>query len=896
MMKHALFVLCIVSAAFCQEMDTTAELPPLEKMPVLKEFIKADYPAEALKAGMEGNVLLELYVTDSGRVDSVTVVKGLSPSMDTAALLAVKKFQYDPAMAGGKPVPVLLQYEYRFSILEEIRELEQYVNLKGVLRERGTRDPIPDAVVVASFPDTTQDTAIRVPWSYYLQKIGGFPGQHLENGSIVTQSDSLGRFAFQSLPAGKVKLSFPIPGYRADSIVELVEKSAELEVEYRLERLKYNEYEIVVYGKMEKQEVAKSQLTLTEVKRIPGFGGDAVKVVQALPGVARASFISGEVVVRGSGSGDTRYFLDGMDLPVLFHFGGLKSTYNSDALASVDLYPGGFNTRYGGTVGGVVEIKGRPGKSDRWHGNVDINLIDASFLAEGPIREDLTLLVTGRRSYIASVINFALEQTGVILPMTVVPYYWDGVARLDYKFNRDNRMFLTAFLMTDQAKFIIKEVRGGSTEVSTAKDEISQSLDFQTLIYGWNSRVSDRMENELRLQWGRSPTRFNIFSFVNADFVSNGGYLRDEFGWTLNDRWKVNSGLDLELVDIDYTLKILSAQGATESKRNIYVSDLGAYVNTEYKPFQPLLLMPGLRYDYYTEVSEGLLSPRLTARYAYRKDCTAKGSYGLYSQSPEPYGQAIDSVWGNPDLPATRGRQAVLGHEYQITDLLSLDVQGYYNTQELMPTSTDSLNAETGMPMNFLANQEGRMYGVEIMLRHSQSERFFGWIAYTISRSERRAPYPLEQFGKQTEWDPEKWYLYGKDQTQNLQVVASWKLPRNWESGLRFRYVTGNPFTPYLNYTEGRQSINLERGGRGGYEPVLGEYLADRMGPFLQLDVRVDKKFIFNSWILSTYLDVQNANYFIYNSPETYDYNYDYTERQVIGGIIIPSLGVRAEF
>ena len=116
----------------------------------------------------------------------------------------------------------------------------------------------------------------------------------------------------------------------------------------------------MVYGKAEDKEVTRQRLELVEVEKIPGLGGDALRVVQTMPGVARPTFMWGDVIVRGSSADDTRFYLDGVDIPLLFHFGGLKSTYNSHALSSIDLYPGGFNTRYGGCVGGVIEIKGRP--------------------------------------------------------------------------------------------------------------------------------------------------------------------------------------------------------------------------------------------------------------------------------------------------------------------------------------------------------------------------------------------------------------------------------------------------------------------------------------------------------------------------------------------------------
>ncbi len=883
------------------QLDSMSATLAIDTLPVLKSFIKASYPFEALKKGLEGIVLFDLFVSDSGKVDSAKVVKGLLPEFDSSAIHAVRQFNFSPARAHGKSVPVIVQYEYRFSVDEEVKAIERYTNLSGLLLEKGTRTPIRDAMVVASIKDSSADTSLHVPWSIYLKRIGSFEGQYLEQGKLVTTTDSLGRFSFQSLPSGKVTLTFPVAGYVSDSVTESLEHGKALTVEYRLERLAYNEYEIVVYGKMEKKEVAKNSLSLAEVKRVPGFGGDAVKVVQALPGVARASFASGQIIVRGSGNGDTRYFLDGVDIPVLFHFGGLRSTYNSDALSAIDLYPGGFNVRYGGCVGGVVEIKGRPAKTDRWHGNVDVNLIDASFLGEGPLSKTLSLMITGRRSYIANVLNAGLKAFGIVLPMTVVPYYWDGVARLDYNPSKADRMFATAFLMQDKMRFIISQVRGGSSDVSDARDALSQDLQAYKAIFGWDHSFDSDTKNELRFSLSHGTQNFNIFGFARMDFLSNGPYIRDQLIRSISDKLNVIAGMDMMAQKVNYTLDILSASGPTRSISSSWFSDIGGYTLAEYKPLKTLVLTPGLRYDYFTELSKGEPSIRFTTRWNYKPKHTLKFAGGTYSQPPQPMGQAIDSVWGNPDLPPTRGRQAVIGYEYQWTDLISADIQTYYNTQNCIPMSAgDAKRPGTDKSYNYLPDQEGRMYGLEVMLRHDPGTRFFGWIAYSLSRSERRSPRPDNSSGGGASatnlnraWDPNAWNLFSKDQTHNLQLVGSWRLPKNWETGFRLRYVTGNPATPVLGYTEKKYEYNSDY---GYYVDLKGKPLSERMGPFFQLDVRVDKKFVYKSWLLSTYLDIQNLNYFVYNSPEFYSYSYDASDRQTIGGIIIPSIGVRAEF
>ena len=118
-------------------------------------------------------------------------------------------------------------------------------------------------------------------------------------------------------------------------------------------------------------------------------------------------------------------------------------------------------------------------------------------------------------------------------------------------------------------------------------------------------------------------------------------------------------------------------------------------------------------------------------------------------------------------------------------------------------------------------------------------------------------------------------------------------MPKNWGTGCRFRYVTGNPVTPVLSYTENKYAFDSDK---TAYLPVEGVPYSERMGSFIQIDLRVDKKFIMKKWILSTYLDLFNVNYFFYNSPELYDYNFDYSERNPVGFIFLPSIGIKAEF
>lgn len=144
-----------------------------------------------------------------------------------------------------------------------------------------------------------------------------------------------------------------------------------------------------------------------------------------------------------------------------------------------------------------------------------------------------------------------------------------------------------------------------------------------------------------------------------------------------------------------------------------------------------------------------------------------------------------------------------------------------------------------------------------------------------MARSERRGP------------GEENYRLFDLDQTHNLTILGQYRLTPTWELGARFRYVTGNPTTPVVDA--------IYDSDADSYSPVYGAVNSGRVAAFHQLDVRVDKHWIFDTWKLTAYVDVQN----VYNraNPEAIAYNFDYTESKSRAGLpLIPSFGVRGAF
>ncbi len=880
----------------------TDVVSPLEKEPVLKRFVSAAYPSELAKEGISGNVRLELLVNERGTVDSVKVIKGLHPLLDSSVVEAVAKFEFEPAIADSASIAVILTYDYRITLDAIVDSIREYVNFTGTILERGTRLPVRGAELFVSFPDTTADSTLPVPFSLYLEKIGGFGGQGKTGLTITTTTDSSGRFQFKSLPNGLCRVSVIAVGYEPFSAAEEIRKGEALDAVYRLQKVNYSEYEIVIYGKEKSRETARRTLSVGEVKKIAGFGGDAVKVVQALPGVARSSFGGGAIRVRGAPTWDSEFYLDGVPIPQLYHFGGVKSTYNSDALKSISFYPGGFSVRYGGAVAGVIELEGRSAKRERLQGFCDVSLLDATAFVESPLGKNASVMASCRRSYIGDLLGFAVDKLSIInLPVTVAPFYYDYLLRTDFTINKNNKSFLTIFGSKDALELIIPFMRSrGSREISELADRVRQMQMFSMGIWGWDSEFNKGWRNSLRAALTYSEGYGSMFDFAKFDASSWEFTLRDEISYTFNEKLKLNAG-------IDYKRKLLTLKADfPDADNTVYKLPrqtepfglTGGWIDAEYRPVPKVLIVPGLRFDYYHELDyKGSLVPelwnyskdiyrrgvagepsvRVSSRYEATGKQAVKFAIGTYNQTPKPQGFATSEALGNPNLPATCARQIVAGYEYRFTDLISIDLQLYHNRQWKIPefaTQADLL--ENPESPRMLPDGKGRMYGLEILLRHDNSERFFGWIAYTLARSER--------FNR-TE---NRYTLYNRDQTHNLQIVASYRLPFQWELGGKIRYVSGNPYTPIIGA--------IYDATNRFYRPVFGKENSARNAPFFQTDMRIDKRFVFDRWMLSAYLDMQNVLVFLYQSPEFTVYNYDYTRKSAISMTFIPSLGIRAEF
>jgi outer membrane receptor protein involved in Fe transport len=264
--------------------------------------------------------------------------------------------------------------------------------------------------------------------------------------------------------------------------------------------------------------------------------------------------------------------------------------------------------------------------------------------------------------------------------------------------------------------------------------------------------------------------------------------------------------------------------------------------------------------------------PRLAVRYTVRDGTTVKGAAGLYHQAPQPV--YLTPEWGNPAIHEEGAWHYMAGVEQRIAGPVTLDLQLYYKRMFDLVLPTDAAERYTN-------GGTGRSYGAEVLVRWNPGGRFFGWLSYSLSRTERD-----QKVVGGTIMPGGDAY----DQPHNLVALGTIELPEVWNglsAGFRARYATGNPYQRTVGAVF---DADADR-----YVPVLDASSTARMPDFFELDVRVDKRWTFRTWMLSAYLELQNATN--RKNAEDVAYNYDYTQRGWATGLpLYPAFGLRAEY
>jgi len=780
------------------------------------------------------------------------VEQGAGEPFDAAALAAARQFEFQPGrLAGGEAVPVTVTFRLRIEPPPAPSQaLPPPVKLTGRLLERGTRKPIPDVPVAARRGEETLATAT---------------------------SGSDGRFRLE-VPAATFELvAAPVEHERLALQVEARPGEEREETYYLATTL--GEFASVVRGERVRREITKQVVPADEVAKLPGSQGDTLKAVLNFPGAARPSFGRGQLILRGSSPADSAAFVDGLEVPQLYHFGGLRSTFAPRFLESLEFVPGNFSADYGRLTGGIVNARVRDPATDMLRGEADFNLYDAGVALEGPLGKDWSFGAAFRRSWIDTLLPLFIPRDSNV-SFSSAPRFYDYQILATYQPSERDKVRFLFFGSQDKLVLLFKHPASDPL----VSGDLSARIAYHELQALWSRRLGPELKQESWLAVGLQTfdTQLGPQLFFKLDTRRIDA--RSTWSWQASRAVEVRAGLDLQLDAFDIRLDL--PQAPKEGQPPTPVStrpriataqtgtffDPAAFLELRLQPGDDLQLVPSLRLDYTREIGSASLDPRLAARWRVASATVIKAAVGVYQQEPQPDELARDI--GNPDLVHERSVSTSVGFEHALAPGVDLDVTGFYKRLDRLVVRNAAATVDPSQPP-YLNTGVGRVYGIEALLRARVGERFFGWVAYTFQRALRTdRPGAAER-------------RFDFDQPHNLTALGTYQLNPRWSLGARFRLVSGNPTTPVTGSVYDAVS--------DVFVPLYGPVNSTRLGTFHALDVRVDRTWTYERWKLSLYLDVQN----VYNrqNPEGVSYSYDFRQSEPATGLpILPILGLKGEW
>jgi hypothetical protein len=773
-----------------------------------------------------------------------------------------------------------------------------------------------------SIKGVVKDAISNEPLSFALISI--------QSTTIGVKTGIDGDFELKDLKPGLYNIEASYVGYKKKVIFEIaVDNSKPSFIEINMEKNEREVKEVTIKGRKDKTEESPLSLRtigVNEIQRNPGGNRDISKVIQSLPGAGSSVGFRNDIIIRGGGPAENRFYLDGIEIPNINHFatqganGGPVGILNVDFIQDVGYYSGSFPANRGNTLSSVFDFKMKNPRSDGWHGAFTLGSSDVGLRAEGPVSDKSGLMISIRRSYL----QFLFKAIG--LPF--LPTYND--IQLKYKHNIDKKNEITYIMLgaydvsklntaqdeTEDQRYLLgilpEQKQWNYTNGIIYKHYKPNS--YQTIVLSRNMLDNTSIKYTDNDQF--KPLRLNY----NSQEIEN--KLRLENTLRKKD-WKITYGTGIEYVKYNNTTyNLLSLPNSVVDTLNFDASisflKYGLFGQVS-KPFfnNKLTVSAGLRMDGNTYSSTmnnpfKQISPRVSASYAVTDRLNVNFNTGVYYQTP------AYTILGFKDSSNTyinklnqlsyiQCAHIVGGIEYSTSSNSRFTVEGFYKKYDNYPQSVNrglSL-ANEGGDFGVVGNEavrsisQGRAYGIEFFAQQKLYKGFYGLMSVTLFRSEFIN-------ANSTQYVPSSW-----DQRFIVNLTAGKKLKRNWEVGAKFRLSGGRPYTPYDTVLSSIVPVwDVTQQGLFDYSRVN----ADRLPINHQLDIRVDKKYFFKRWNLNLYFDVQNAYGFsaaqqdiltvqrdangmpLLNPNSTNPQRYQLKYLQNSAGTVLPTLGIIIEY
>lgn len=689
---------------------------------------------------------------------------------------------------------------------------------------------------------------------------------------IGASTDSNGNFTITQVPPGIYRLQASFLGYKTALTPEYRVNHVTPYVQIELEEENTSLNEVVVtaspFQKVVESPVSLRVIGLQEIEKAPGANRDISKVVQNYPGVAFSPIgYRNDLIVRGGGPSENRFYLDGVEIPNINHFstqgasGGPVGLIDADLIRSVKFYSGAFPADRGNALSSVLDFSLRDGDMERNSLKATLGASEVSLSSNGHLGKKTSYLVSVRQSYLQALFK--------VLGLPFLPAYTDASFKLKTRFDSHNELTLLGLGGLDRMKLNLG-IEGEDAEymlsylpkIEQETYTVGGVYRHYTPIHVQTIVLSQSYLNNRNIKYRNNDESSEDNLTLHLGSVEQETKLRMEntSSWSV---WKVKAGFDLNYsrYKSDEYRKIF----ADALREYNYHTDLslwrwGLFASIDYAaPDKSFTASIGVRTDgnNYSDKMKELwrqLSPRLSVSYRLADGLFLSGHVGLYYQLPSYTalgfkGEAGDYV--NKHLDYISVSQESVGLSWTPNENMEFSVEGFYKLYGNMPFSlSDQIPLSCkGNDYGTIGNEalssqaKGRSYGAELMFKWLLTQKLNLSSSLTIFKSEFKD-------GKQGSYVPSAW-----DNRFILNVSGTYNFPKHWSLGAKVSCIGGSPYTPY---DEAKSSLveAWDVQGRAYYD--YSRYNQERLPVFGQLDVRVDKTFYLKKCMLGFYLDIQN--------------------------------------
>lgn len=683
----------------------------------------------------------------------------------------------------------------------------------------------------------------------------------------ITNKDGL--FIIDNIEPNTYNLTVSYLGYASVTEFNVIVKSVGNQpLTFNLKEVSNEFNEIVIknsqVSRPKETPVSFQKLTAVEIATYPGGNNDIVKVAQSLPGISPSvGGFRNDLIIRGGGSNETVYYLDGVEIPNINHFstqgsaGGPVGLLNVSFIEDVSLSSSSFGAQYDNPLSGVLQFNQRSGNRNKFAGNIRVSASETALTLEGPIfkanseESNTSYLVSVRRSYLQFLFG--------VIGLPIRPDYWDYQYKVTHKIGDLDEINIIGVGSIDNFSIEAPEIFNEEQQATLEQVPFIEQK-TNTVGISWKHRFKDssnfmrtvlsnnRLQNTFT-RYEDNENQENPF-FIN-DAVEQETKLRFEYNRFFNG-FKLSTGFNTQISD--YRNSTFDQRNSLNYNTDINFLKYGAFANIT-KSFlnNKLDVSAGFRVDADGFTNTSLLetfSPRVSASYEFIDTWKVNASIGSYFKIV-PYTilgfRDASGTLVNQNSNYTQSNHYVIGVSKEFSKSSSISLEGFYKGYEDYPVSIrDQVSlANKGTGFEVLGNEpiatvgKGRAYGLELLFQQKLTNNFYGIFSYTYFFSS------FTGFDTQ-EFTPSVW-----DSRHLISFTGGYKLKKNWELSSRWRFAGETPFVP----------VNIAA-STPIYPDIVLDY--DRLGEenlnvFSQVDVRIDKKWNFKKLALNLFFEVQNV-------------------------------------